>query len=50
MSAKKSSRMPTPKERGTLTRIYGDESNWLGVATSAPKIRRTQNLQKSAKR
>jgi hypothetical protein len=50
MSVRKSSREPTPKERGTLTRIYGSEENWLGVATSAPKIRRTANLQKSAKR
>jgi hypothetical protein len=50
MTTKKSSRLPTTKERAMLTRIYGDESNWLGVATSAPKIRRTQNLQKSAKK
>ena len=53
MTTKKSSREPTAKERGTLTRIYGDESNWYGKATAASKIRRSlnlsQNLQKSAK-
>jgi hypothetical protein len=49
MTIRKSSREPTAKERGTLTRIYGSEANWLGVATAAPKIRRAINLQKSAK-
>ena len=44
MSIRKSSRTPTPKERATLTRIYGDESNWLGVATMDSKKRRTEKL------
>jgi hypothetical protein len=35
---------PTTRERATLTRIYGPEENWNGVATSAPKQRRTSAL------
>jgi hypothetical protein len=37
-------REPTTRERATLTRIYGDEKNWNGVATAAPKIRRAKVL------
>ena len=35
---------PTSRERSTLTRIYGPEENWLGVATSAAKKRRAKDL------
>jgi hypothetical protein len=33
---------PSAKERGALTRIYGAEENWLGVATDESKKRRME--------
>lgn len=40
----RNARSPTAKERAALARIYGDESNWMGVATATTKIRRAQAL------
>jgi len=35
---------PTPAERAALTRIYGDEENWLGVATQRTKKNRAKMI------
>jgi hypothetical protein len=44
MKLTKSHRDPTTRERATLTRIYGSEENWNGVATSESKKRRAEKL------
>lgn len=36
---------PSTRERAVLTRIYGDESNWLGVPTRSSGIRRKEARQ-----
>jgi len=33
-------REPSTAERRQLARIYGDEKNWIGVATDATKRRK----------
>jgi len=38
----KPKQMPTARERGQLTRIYGDEENWLHVTTCTSKKKRNK--------
>jgi len=42
-------RTPSGKERGQLTRIYGDEINWNGIATTECKKNRAKVLNSQRK-